>query len=71
MKLSATACFKTLCPRVFESNLNFKRLNFSVYKPRVSNKEEGKKRLNYFERLGFLIEIDKCSIKMVFQPKIY
>ena len=42
-----------------------------MYKPRVSNKEEYKRRLNYFERLGFLIEIEKCSIKMGFQPKIY
>ena len=37
----------------------------------VSNKEEYKKRLTYFERLGFLIEIDKFSIKMDFQPKLY
>ena len=43
----------------------------SKYKPRVSNKEEYKKRLNNFERLGFLIEIDKYSIKMVFKPKLY
>ena len=27
--------------------------------------------MNYFEKLEFLIEIDKCSIKMVFQPKLY
>ena len=25
----------------------------------------------FFEKLGFLIEIDKCLIKMVFQPKLY
>ena len=31
MELSATASFKILCPRVFESNLNFKQLNFSVH----------------------------------------
>ena len=42
-----------------------------ITKPRVYNKKEYKKILNYFERLGFLIEIDKCSIKMVFQPKLY
>ena len=41
------------------------------YKPRVSNKEEYKKGLNYFERSGFLIEINKCSIKLVFLPKLY
>ena len=51
--------------------LNFKSQLKGKYKHRVSNKEEYKKRLNHFERIGFLIEIDKCSIKMIFQPKLY
>ena len=42
-----------------------------MYKPRESNKEEYKKRLNYFERLRFPIEIDKCSIKIILQAKFY
>ena len=31
LKFSGTASYKTVCPKVFESNLNFKRLICSVY----------------------------------------
>ena len=30
LTFSTTASYKTLCPKVFESNLNFKRLIFSI-----------------------------------------